>query len=284
MGIDSTSKNEVLNMKKIYFIEGIPGAGKSSLMNTFSDNQFAVLHYEHNINTLIDVTRKAFLTKEQYDDFIKNITPLCIQIYGSDDFLYGINKIKKNTCSWRNYKIVALESLGFSNQLLNNMVSQLSNYEITFKRIELEKYVHLLIELFDSYFSSKSFNQIHVFEGALLQNILLDLIAAYELDDFQIIEIYKRLIPMDLKKMMVVQIIKVDDISNVINRAAKERNKNTPLWIDSFINYVEQSPYGKTHHLSGMEGVVLFCEKLQNTMLKICREDLFDFIIINRKE
>lgn len=274
---------QINNDKHIHFIEGIPGSGKSTVLISLPDTSLYNRYFEHELATVIDVTRKAFLTTKQYEKFISDVTPLCKRVYGSNDYLYGVNKIHNNTIELCGYKIIALETLGFTNKYLNKKIEELSAYEISGQRVPLDKYFMILKALFDDFLFRFDNDIYHFFEGALLQNILFDLVGAYQLTDEQIFEFYDNLIEYHYKNLFEVDLLCVDNIENIIKKAARERVNNSPLWIDSFINCIEQSPYGNSRGLTGINGVIEFCSNLQEQMIKVCKANNFDYKIIYRR-
>ena len=275
--------NSISDVKHINFIEGVPGSGKSTFLMSLPDHPLYVPYFEHELSTTIDITRKAFLTSEQYEKFVNDMITLCVRVYGNNDYLYGINKIKNNTIELCGYKIISLESLSFTDESLNKKIAELSTYEISGKRVPIDEYFNVLKSLFDDFFYRFESGVYHFFEGALLQNILFDLVGVYQLTDLQIFDFYDNLIGYQHKRLFEVNLLWVDNIENVINKIAKERVNNSPLWIDSFIYYLEKSPYGNSRGLKGMNGVVEFCSNLQKLMIKICKNNNFNYKIIFRR-
>lgn len=66
----------------------------------------------------------------------------------------------------------------------------------------------------------------------------------------------------------------VDDIPNAIDVIRKERsdNRGNELWFPMMVRYVEESPYGTEHGLTGPEGLLFHLEKRRDLERRIVDE------------
>ena len=265
-------------------IEGIPGSGKTYCAEQKQISiQNALVFYEHTSENIIDITRKAFIPNEVFDLLIEKITPRCKLVYGNEYESYGLKKIFSKTTSWNQYKILSLLEIGYTDKMLNDEITNLCRYEITCGRVTFEKYQEIALGLFQQLDDIDVKGKYLIFEGAFFQNLLFDIIAFYCLDDEKILSFYRELKKVLHNHSVKITMINVNDVERCIYQAAAERINNTPLWIDNFSYWLSHSPYGMKLNLSGINGVVSFCEELQRIMILICKSGLFENEIISRR-
>jgi len=97
-----------------------------------------------------------------------------------------------------------------------------------------------------------------IFECSIFQNIIENQMLYLLMDDDGILDFYRRLGRVLAGKHFQIVYLDVDDIEGTIDVIRKERSdeRGVELWFPMMIRFLEESPYGKAHGLTGMEGLV----------------------------
>ena len=243
----------------------------------------SVLYYEHEISNLLDFTRKACLSEDEFSDFINKLTVRLQQAYDKNDVPYLMERVYKNSVYMDGEWWVSLYKIGFSESSANDIVRELYAKEICGGLVSLDVYLSKYERIWNLCLKELDQNKNHIFEGALLHNPLLDLIGHYMLSDDEILLFYKELFDVINPEYAKIEYILPDSVRNVIQKAAYERKASVPLWKDSLINWSENCSYGKKHALKGMEGAITLCEEMTRVQCLVCECLSLPVNIIRRK-
>ena len=80
-----------------------------------------------------------------------------------------------------------------------------------------------------------------------------------------------------------ISFIHVSDIPSALSKAGRERCNSRVPWIESFIAWVEHTPYGQARCLTGFDGAVSFSETIQNAGLLLLECCEAPYSVIERK-
>ena len=92
--------------------------------------------------------------------------------------------------------------------------------------------------------------------------------------DAEILDFYRRLKDVLADKPYRIIYLDVDDIPVAIDIIRKERSDDNgnELWFPLMIAYIEESPYGKEHALTGLEGLLSHLERRKALEHRIMEE------------
>ena len=261
----------------IIFVEGALASGKTTRAEFLAQKgrnagKESVLYYEHNIDNPLDLTGRAFLSEDDYTEFKNNMIPLLYLHYGSE-IKYGLEKFERASESFVGGWLINYNRLYYNDLNLTAYIRTLEKYQCCNGVLSPKLYCDLLYSRWEQFFSPKKITKKsdQIFEGALLQNPLLDLMGWYCMDIKQIVTFYRKLCLLFCNRDFRVELIHVNDYKNAIQQAAAERTHTCVPWIDAAIQWLEKSPYGKHNKLTGFDGLVWFCKDLQNKSQEICQ-------------
>lgn len=269
----------------IYFTEGTLGSGKTTLaekyLSSFLEQGIpTTLYHEHDRNNPLDLTCRAYLDKDFYEEYKQRLTFAFQKNYG-EEWKCANEKIAMSTEPCLDGYIVHLPSL-LSNKKVKLELELLRDKMISGGDLPVELYLSIFFTRWKRYFSTFNAKGTLIFEGALLQNPLIDLIACYQLKMEELLQLYNQLMITFKEHQYSVQYIRVDNVFSIIKYAARERQGNVPLWINSLIQWVENSSYGKINKLCGFDGVVDFCQTLDDTARYLLENTELSYSYIER--
>lgn len=274
-------------MEMLYFVESTLAGGKTTFASKLANNlrkQDRTPHFyrEHEAKNPLDFTLRAYLSSEEYLAFYTKMIPL-LRAHYLDDFEYGLERLVSAVEPFEEGFLIHCGDLYFNDLALRNEIENLSAYGLQGGRIKVEKYKTLLAQRFASFFRGIPFDDDYIFEGALLQNPLLDLFAFYQESYTELADYYSELLKDIDRTRIELYFIKVTDKDSMLKKAAVERRSSHIPWIDAYITWVEKSPYGITNKLFGFEGAVKFSEELEKVSLYVASKCDFPIKIIERK-
>lgn len=247
-------------MSKIYFVEGLPGAGKSTKAKEIYEqikakNKNVILMCEHDIENLIDISRKAFLSNEEYKEFLNK----CNNIASLKNCKYEYNEIKdkinRYTKKINNIYIISYFQIFFDNRELNEFISQLYKKEICNGNCSFNEYKSVIFKMWEEFDSSIQEDSIYVIDGGLLHNPLFDIIGYYNLTNEDVFDFYKNIFKIIKNSEIEIIYVKMNNIEETIKERRSKR------WIGQFSKWIEESQYGKENNLIGFNGIIEFYKK-----------------------
>lgn len=261
----------------IYFVEGTLASGKTTAAERLYRQCVArgghtILHYEHARENPLDFTSRVFLSEQDYSVFETRIKDAYRAHYGND-WMYGLKKLADATETFCGGRIIHVPTMLCNDIQVNRQLEALEMFQICNGVLPAARYMQMLLARWKAFADTVDSSVTHIFEGALLQNPLLDLIGWYQLSDAALVDFYRELLkPFDFR-LMSVPFITVADKEKALNKAGCERRNSDTPWIESLITWVEYSPFGRHRQLNGFSGVVTFCDILEtrgHALLSAC--------------
>jgi len=251
---------------RLVFVEGLPGAGKTTCAKKICELQKAqgrkVKRYrEHEVHP-VDMTRQAYLSVAEFKDIIKKIEKAWLNNNGKPSEAIQ-NLIQKESMQFNEHIVLAYWQLLFEYDIFKNpdereILAELRSKEICDGNVSFSLYSDIYIKRFKDFVDKSISTDITIiFEGTLIQNILFDLIGYYMLSDNEIFEFYKKLERIIACLNPIIVYVNASHINDLVERTSKRKD----MWYEGMLNWISKSPYGLKHNLSGIDGIIMFCEK-----------------------
>ena len=220
-----------------YFIEGLQGAGKSTLLQNLSEKLQDHSVFREGDYCPVELAWCAYVTDEQYQSILQTYPDLKEEIV-QKTVEEGNNKI---IC----YTQILTDTPGFHKDL--------EQYEIYNGNLNKEAFEQVILDRFAKWTGEKQ-----IFECSIFQNIIENQLLYLCMTEEEIMSFYRKVKQVLDNKEFQILYLDVEDIQNAIEIIRKERSdeNGNELWFPLMIRYIEESPYGKEHHLKGMEGLL----------------------------
>lgn len=247
-------------MKNI-FIEGLQGAGKSTLLQTLTQKLPAYHTYREGDLCPVELAWCSYMTKEQYQAALDKFPKLDAEI-------------RKWTCREEDHYIVAYTRILTDYEGFHKYMEEFEIYNGRRGLEELERII---------------FHRFHIFEGsgnlfecAFFQNIVEDMILFHQASDEEIIDFYQKLFTQVNKKSFVLLYLDSENVESNIRTIMEERvdEQGNPMWYQMMLNYLKESPYGKTHGCESFAHLIKHLEHRQQLEKRIVNEVLKDNAIV----
>lgn len=259
-------------MKKIYFIEGIPGIGKTTLSlsveNLLSQKSKKVKRYEeHSCENPLDMTRKAFLLQTEYKQFIEKCVALAEgSKYSPNDI---IAEIESKTSLLGEYVIISYLQPYFANDALVQALRQLYSKEICNGRISEKEYMDMVFSMFFNFSEDAQDDWFYIFDGALFQNILLDMIGFYNASGKTLKFFYNKLLAALASFDIVILYLYDKNVETILNETDSARPKMN--WLSKYDAWVTKTNWFQMQKKPSLyqNGATAFSYNLQKAMLDL---------------
>ena len=249
-----------INTPQIIFIEGIHGSGKSTLAKAIAKEikqkkPSAQLYLRSATPNPIDLCRLAYFSEKEFTHFLttlsKETNSSKTDIY-SELLPYVVKEQDKVVVNWYDY-------LSLINKDTPLSKSYALNHELCDGKAGVTQYINTSLNRWMKFSREIDEGGIYIFEGALLQHPLAELIGYYLLDDGEIASFIRNLIICieNIDKRLIY--ISVTDIKRVLLEAAIERNSKQDDWMHGFQKMVSTCNYGIKYGLNGIDGIVKYC-------------------------
>ncbi len=244
-------KGETHTMPKLnFFIEGLQGAGKSTLVKRLSDRLPDYTVFHEGDYSPVELAWCAYVTEAQYKDILARYPTLQ-------------KEIQDKTVTEEEYRIIRYT------QILTDVPGfhkDLEKYEIYNGNLDRESFEQVIFSRF-----RKWNGEGQIFECSVFQNIIDNQMLYFMMSDDEILAFYERLHGILSGKPYRILYLDVEDIEAAIGVIKKERSDDNgnELWFPLMLKYLAESPYGKEHALSGMAGLLRHLEKRRNLERRI---------------
>ena len=244
-----------------YFVEGLQGSGKSTLVRKLSEihpDCTAIMEGDY---SPIELAWCAWMTEAQYSEIIKQWKELQDQI-------------SSKTHKEGDHRIVCYTQVRTENR---DFYHQLENYEIYNGRTTFEQFKDIVLTRYRNWQGDHN-----IFECSLLQNAVEDMILFRDLPDEAILDYYKEVrFALDGKEYEIFY-IESPDIESNLNVIRKERadEDGNEIWFNMMMDYFVNSPYAKNRSLKTQEDLLEHFKHRQALELRICREIFSDKLTV----
>ena len=236
-----------------YFIEGLQGSGKSTLVEKLSKRYPDSTVFREGDYSPVELAWCARVTKKGYAEILDK--------YDSIRALIEEKSYAEGNHIVICYTKVITDIPGFHKDL--------EQYEIYNGRLPFDEFKRIV---FDRYRNWNGDDM--VFECSLFQNIVEDMILYRNASDREILDFYEELAYIIRDKAFRIFYLKTENIANNIGVIRKERSddKGNEMWFPLMMKYFDESPYAKSRGVSGEEELYQHFSHRQDLELRICKE------------
>ena len=244
-----------------YFIEGLQGSGKSTLMERIAAKHPDLQVFHEGEYSPIELAWCAYVTESQYETILNRYDAIRQEIEEKshreeDHFVICYTKIHTD---------------------IPGFYQDLEQHEIYNGRIPFDRFEDIVFRRFARW---KDDGQ--VFECSLFQNIVEELKLFRNASDEKIISFYREIAAILKDQELCILYLQTDDVPANIDVIRKERSdqEGNELWFPLMLQYFNRSPYADINNLSGEEDLYRHFEARQELELRICREIFADRYVI----
>ncbi len=225
-----------------YFIEGLQGAGKSTLVQQLSNKYPELKVFREGDYSPVELAWCAYVTESQYEEILKKYPDI-------------EDEIKSNTFPENDRKIICYTQIRTDNSAF---YKELEKYEIYNGNLGITEFEDVVLSRFKKWNGD---NQI--FECSIFQNIIENLMLYLELSDEEIMRFYADIADTLSDKNYRIIYLDVENIRSGIEMIKHERvdDNGNEVWFSAMIQYIENAPYSKSHGLNGLSGLITHLQR-----------------------
>ncbi|WP_167959121.1 P-loop NTPase family protein [Anaerosporobacter faecicola] len=224
-------------MKKNIFIEGIPGCGKTTLLNRLNEALPEYQCFREGDWSPVELAWCSYMNQDEYEKALR-LFPMLEE------------EIRKNTIDEGEKKVVTYTKIRTEEP---DFYSYMEQFEIYNGRRTRGEFHDIVMSRF------QRFNETgKLFECSFFQNIVEELLLYEQYEEEKIFAFYKELLEhVDLNSFLLIR-LETTDIKTTIEQIKKERvnEQGEEVWYRMMMEYLNQSPYGKVHQYSTFQDLV----------------------------
>lgn len=240
-----------------YFIEGLQGSGKSTLVQKVSETHPGYLAVREGDYSPVELAWCAYVSREKYEEILDKYPSIREDI----ELKTMAEGDKRIVC----YTQIMSDVPGFHKDL--------EQYEIYNGRVSLADFKNIVLGRYRNWGSDEN-----IFECAIFQNTVEDMILFRCMSDAEIIDFYREVRKALEGKEYRILYLEAEDLRGNLSVIRKERSddKGNEMWFPLMIGYFNDSPYARAKGVSGEEELLKHFEHRQRLELEIIHEVFAD--------
>ena len=244
-----------------YFVEGLQGSGKSTLVQKLSDMNPDCTAVREGEYSPVELSWCAYVDDGQYRRILEKYPELRTQI-------------EEKTYSEGCRKVICYTKIITENR---DFYRDLEQYEIYNNRIPFDAFQSIVLGRYRKWNSDRM-----IFECSLFQNTVEDMILFRQAGDEEILAFYRQVREALGGKEYRIVYLQAKDIRGNLETIRKERSdeQGNELWFPMMIGFFNDCPYAKSRGLKGEEDLIRHFIHRQDLELRICKEVFPDRSII----
>ena len=249
-----------------YFVEGLQGSGKSTLISRLSERHPDCLPVREGEYSPVELAWCAWLEETEYQDILDKFGSLRPQI-------------EEKTYRENGHVIVCYTKIMTENR---EFYRELEKHEIYNNRTSYDEFKRIILGRFRKWHGDNT-----IFECSLFQNIVEDMMLFRNAPDEEILAFYREIRQALGEKEYRILYLRTRDIAGNLQVIRKERSdeNGNELWFPMMLGYFNNCPASAAQGLSGEKALMDHFAHRQELELRICREVFPDrYTILNSKE
>ena len=236
-----------------YFVEGLQGSGKSTLVRQLSEHFPEYTAICEGDYSPVELAWCAYLTKEEYEEVLAKFPDLR-------------EKIEEKTYFEDEHVIVCYTKVQTKD---HGFYQELEKHEIYNNRVSFEQFKEIILTRFKNWNGDRI-----IFECSIFQNIVEDMLLFRVATDDEIIALYKEIEKALEGKPYHILYLKAEDIKEILQVIRKERSDENgkEIWFPLMMQFFDNCPYSKAKGTSGETDLIAHFAHRQNLELRILEE------------
>jgi len=248
-----------------YFIEGLQGAGKTTLVANLSKKLPEHKVFREGDYSPVELAWCAYLAEDQYAKILSKYFEIADEIrQNTTEEMYGSDIRYVVT-----YTQILTDIPGFHKDL--------EKYEIYNGRIDKKTFEDIIFSRYSKWDGGDQ-----IFECSIFQNIIENQILFYEMTDEEIIAFYRKIAAVLAQKQYRILYLDTDDVAGSLEVIRKERvdENGNEIWYQMMLRFLESCPYGKNHGFKGFDNLVAHLEHRKRLEKRILKEVFGEHAVI----
>ena len=243
------------------FVEGIQGAGKSTLVNQLQEAVPELKVCREGDYSPVELAWCARMTESEYEEILKKYPTLREDIIA-------------HTVREKEHRIVMYTRIRTEQQ---EFYEELESFEIYNGRKSLAEIKEIVFSRYESFRENG-----YLFECAFFQNLVEDMILFHLMSDEEIMDFYRVLFQKVDKEQFILLYLYSENIEENIQIVRKERcdEEGREAWFQMMMEYFANSPYGQKYGYSTEADLIAHFQHRQQLELNIVQEVLGEKAVI----
>lgn len=243
------------------FVEGIQGAGKSTLVNQICEAVPGIKVCREGDYSPVELAWCARMAEAEYEEILKKYPTL------REDII-------SHTVREKEYCIVMYTRIRTEQE---EFYRELEGFEIYNGRRTLSEIKEIVCDRYEGFRETG-----YLFECAFFQNLVEDMILFHVLSDEKIMDFYREFYEKVDKEQFLLVYLYSENIPENIQIVRKERcdEEGREVWFQMIMDYFVNSPYGQKHGCSTEADLIAHFEHRQKLELAIIREILGEKAVV----
>ena len=251
-------------MNNLILIEGIPGAGKTTTSKFVQQELIkrgidAVSYQEGDLHPA-DLSWQSILPIDEYHKLLT-------------EFPNHFDVLEKYTLVEDKQAITAYNRLGINPK--SDLYQKLWQNDIYIKNVDLDTFKQEHLKRWKRFSADADINKVYIFECALLQNHITELMLKYEVDGTVIIEYLQEFFDSIISLSPTIIYLAPVSVENAIMHVAAERTTEDPKrshnWINRVVKEISESNYGIRNNIKNITGCINYFNHRQQIELELLR-------------